>query len=124
MNESAFLESEELFESAKVKLSDKRYKEAIADFSKALQLNEKNYDSLFYRAVSNLDFGQPQKAVEDLNHLIDRCPNYRTTAFIVLSIAYRRINDYVGALRTLTKALQKYPKYIEAYVARGKIYIF
>ena len=35
-NEPAFLESEELFESAKVKLSDKRYKEAIADFSKAL----------------------------------------------------------------------------------------
>ena len=62
--------------------------------------------------------------VEDLNHLIDRCPNYRKTAFIVLSIAYRRINDYVGALRTLTKALQKYPKYIEAYVARGQIYIF
>jgi len=32
-NEAALIESEELFESAKVKLTDKRYKEAIEDFS-------------------------------------------------------------------------------------------
>jgi len=113
------IESEELFEAAKVKLSEKRYKEAIADFTNAININEKHFDALFYRAVSNLDFGQPQRAVEDLNLLLDKCPNYRKTAFIVLSIAYRRINDYVGALRTLSKALNKYPKYIEACIARG-----
>jgi len=44
--------------------------------------------------------------------------------FIVLSIAYRRTNDYTGALRTLSKAIVKYPRYIEAYIARGQIYIF
>jgi Tfp pilus assembly protein PilF len=44
--------------------------------------------------------------------------------FIVLSIAYRRTNDYTGALRTLSKAIVKYPKYLEAYIARGQIYIF
>lgn len=44
--------------------------------------------------------------------------------FIVLSIAYRRTNDYTGALRTLSKAIFKYPKYLEAYIARGQIYIF
>lgn len=118
------IESEELFESAKVKLTDKRYKEAIQDFTSAIQINEKHFDAIFYRAVSNLDFGQPQKAVDDLNLLLEKCPNYRKTAFIVLSIAYRRINDYVGALRTLSRALTKYPKYIEACIARGQIYIF
>jgi hypothetical protein len=51
------IESEELFESAKVKLTDKRYKEAIQDFTSAIQRNEKHFDALFYRAVSNLDFG-------------------------------------------------------------------
>jgi len=62
--------------------------------------------------------------VEDLNLLIERCPDYRKTVFIVLSIAYRRINDFVGALRTLSKALKKYPRYMEACIARGQIYIF
>jgi tetratricopeptide (TPR) repeat protein len=44
--------------------------------------------------------------------------------FIVLSIAYRRINDYTSALRTLSRALAKYPRYQEAYIARGQIYSF
>jgi hypothetical protein len=46
--------------------------------------------------------------------LLERCPDYRKTVFIVLSIAYRRINDFQGALKTLSKALQKYPRYTEA----------
>jgi tetratricopeptide (TPR) repeat protein len=66
-----------------------------------------------------LDNGQPEKAIIDLNELIDMCPDYRKTVFIVLSIAYRRVNDYTGALRTLSKAIVRYPRYIEAYIARG-----
>ncbi len=78
-----------------------------------------NYDSLFYKGVSALDNGQPDKAIADLNELIEQCPDYRKTVFIVLSIAYRRVNDYTGALRTLSRAIVKYPRYIEAYIARG-----
>jgi tetratricopeptide (TPR) repeat protein len=66
-----------------------------------------------------LDNGLPEKAISDFNELIESCPDYRKTVYIVLSIAYRRINDYTGALRTLSKAIVKYPRYIEAYIARG-----
>ncbi len=69
--------------------------------------------------MSQLDNGQAEKAIVDLNELIESCPDYRKTVFIILSIAYRRINDYTGALRALSKAVIKYPKYIEAYIARG-----
>lgn len=51
------IESEEHFEQAKKMLEEKRYKEAIQEFSKSFSLNPNNYDALFYRAVSNLDFG-------------------------------------------------------------------
>jgi len=54
-----------------------------------------------------------------LNELVEVCPDYRKTMFIVLSIAFRRVNEYVSALRALSKAIVKYPKYIEAYIARG-----
>lgn len=74
--------------------------------------------------MTQLDQGQPEKAITDLNELIEICPEYRKTMFIVLSIAYRRVNDYTGALRTLSKAIQKYNRYIEAYIARGQIFIF
>ena len=74
--------------------------------------------------MTQLDQGQPEKAITDLNELIEICPEYRKTMFIVLSIAYRRVNDYTGALRTLSKAIKKYNRYIEAYIARGQIFIF
>jgi tetratricopeptide (TPR) repeat protein len=105
-------------------LEDKRYKEAVIEFSKSFSLNPGNYDALFYRAVANLDFGQPHKSIEDLSMLLEKCPDYRKTVYIVMSIAYRRINDYNGALRILSKALGKYPRYTEACIARGQIYIF
>lgn len=95
--EAQLLESEEHFESGKVFLQEKKYKEAIKSFSKSLGLNKTNYDALFYRAVSNLDSGQAQQAITDLNDLVEQCPEYRKTMFIVLSIAYRRVNDYTGA---------------------------
>ena len=55
--EAQLLESEEHYESAKVFLQDKKYKEAIKMFSKSLQLNKTNFDALFYRAVACLDSG-------------------------------------------------------------------
>jgi len=122
--EAQVLESEEHFESGKVLLGDKNYKEALKMFSKSLVSNEINFDALFYRAVTLLDSGSPQKAIIDLNKLIEVCPDYRKTIYIVLSIAHRRVNDYISALRILSKALARYPRYIEAYIARGQIYIY
>jgi tetratricopeptide (TPR) repeat protein len=119
VSEAVKLEGEEFFQQGKVLLSDKRYKDAVKAFTKCLGVDKTNVDALFYRGVTNLDQGLPQKAIEDLSKLLEQCPDYRKTAFIVLSIAYRRINDYTQALRTLSKAIVYYPKYLEAYIARG-----
>lgn len=105
-------------------LEQKHYKEAIAEFTRSLQTNPSNFDSLFYRAVAWLDFSQAQKCVDDLQLLLQQCPDYRKTCYIVLSIAYRRVGDFLGSIRTLTKALQKYPRYVEALIARGQIFVF
>jgi len=75
-------------------LEDKRYKEAVSEFAKSYSTNPNNYDALFYKAVANLDFGQPAKSVEDLQKLLEVYPDYRKTFLIVLSIAHRRVNDY------------------------------
>ena len=124
ISEQQILESEEYFESGKLYLTEKKYKDASKMFSKSLQANKTNYDALFYRAVTNLDQELPEKAINDLEELMKICSDYRKTMFIVLSIAYRRVNDYLSAIRSLSKAIQKYPAYLEAYIARGQIYIF
>lgn len=124
MTEQQILESEEFFENGKLALQEKKYKDASKMFTKSLQANQTNYDALFYRAVTTLDQELPDKAIADLEELMKICPDYRKTMFIVLSIAYRRVNDYLSAIRTLSKAIHKYPSYLEAFIARGQIYIF
>ena len=124
VTEQQILESEEYFESGKLFLAEKKYKDATKMFTKSLVSNQTNYDALFYRAVTNLDQELPEKAIADLEELMKICSDYRKTMFIVLSIAYRRVNDYLSAIRALSKAIQKYPAYLEAYIARGQIYIF
>ena len=57
--EAHLIESEEAFESGKVFLAEQKYKDAVKMFGKSLTLNQTNFDALFYRAVSNLDSGQP-----------------------------------------------------------------
>jgi tetratricopeptide (TPR) repeat protein len=79
-------------------LQEKKYKEAVKAFTKSLQQNKMNYDAYFYRGVTHLDSGLPEKAILDLNELTQICPDYRKTMFIVLSIAYRRVNDFTSAL--------------------------
>jgi len=105
-------------------LAEKKYKDACKMFTKSLVANQTNYDALFYRAVTNLDQELPDKAIVDLEELMKICSDYRKTMFIVISIAYRRVNDYLSAIRALSKAITKYPAYLEAYIARGQIYIF
>jgi hypothetical protein len=38
-------------------LEERKYKEAVQEFTKSFNLNQANFDALFYRAVANLDFG-------------------------------------------------------------------
>jgi tetratricopeptide (TPR) repeat protein len=53
--------------------------------------------------------------------------------YIVLSIAYRRVDEIANSIRTvihcliilqLSRCVIKYPKYTEAYLARGQLFIF
>lgn len=115
-------ESNEFLEKGKILLSEKNYTEALKFFTKALKVNYSNYDAVFYKGMTYLDNGNPSKAVKELSSVIENVPNYNNTVFLVLSIAYMRSNDIMSALKVLTKAIKKYPRFIEAYLARGQIY--
>mmetsp|Transcript_13041 Transcript_13041/g.12892 ORF Transcript_13041/g.12892 Transcript_13041/m.12892 type:complete len:83 (+) Transcript_13041:196-444(+) len=82
-------------------------------------MNTSNKDAKYYRAICYLDNEQEKKCISELNQLIETDPNYNKTIYIILSIAYRRENDLGNSIKTLSKGLQKFPKYVEAYQARG-----
>ena len=49
ISEAQVLESEEFFESGKIYLGERLYKDAAKMFTKSLQANKTNYDALFAR---------------------------------------------------------------------------
>lgn len=77
-------------------------------------------DQMYQKGVQSLDAGDPKQAIEYFTkgHISNKM------VYIMLSIAYRRIQDYTEALKVLSKAISKHPKFSEAYVARGQIYLF
>ncbi len=48
-------------------------------------------------------------------------PNFKKIVYLILSIAYRRVNELNSSLKTLSKGISKYPKFTEAYIARGQL---
>jgi tetratricopeptide (TPR) repeat protein len=115
-------ESNIFMDKGKNLLAEKSYTEALKLFTKALKINNSNYEAMFYKGMTYLDNGDPSKAVKELANVIQKMPNFKNTVYLVLSIAYMRDNDIMAALKVLTKAIKKYPKFIEAYLARGQIY--
>ncbi len=85
------LQADSHFKDGKELLLVKGYKDAIKAFSHALKSHPGHQDAKFYRAISYLDSGNPQKCSVELQELIDENPTYNRTSYVVLSISYRRM---------------------------------
>lgn len=122
VNLESVKKSQELLSQGKYLLTEKKYSEAIKVFSSALKANSTNYEAMFYRAITYLDIGNPNQTILELNKIIENVPNFKNTIYLILSIAYLRVNDILSSLKILTKAIKKDPRFTEAYLARGQIY--
>lgn len=122
VNLESVKKSQELLVKGKDLLTGKKYSDAIKVFTNALKINSTNYEAMFYRAITYLDIGNPTQTINELTKIIDNVPNFKNTIYLVLSISYLRVNDIMSSLKVLTKAIKKYPRFTEAYLARGQIY--
>lgn len=111
-------------EEAKELIVLKRFQEAIEILSKALQCDENNWEALFYRGLSYLDSGKPNEAIKDLNKILNIKPEHKKLVYLVLSIAYKRIDKNLASLETLSKGVKYFPKFSDIYLARAHIYLF
>jgi tetratricopeptide (TPR) repeat protein len=98
------------------------YLKPLGDSAERKSENEKEQDEIFYKGIKSLDEGDPNKAISHFTKIVQTTS--KKMVYIVLSIAYRRVQNYTEALKILSKAIAKHPKFVEAYVARGQIYLF
>lgn len=92
--------------------------EAILDYTKALQLNEKMTDAYYNRAkilLSRKDIENPDlsRAISDLDNAIKLDPNF-AEALYAMAAAQKKMENYQEALNYLERVLQLQPDFIHA----------
>ena len=94
------------------------FDEAILDYTKALQLNDKMTDAYYNRAkilLSRKDIENPDinRAISDLEKAIDLDPNF-VNALYAMGAAQKKIENYHKALEFLARAIELQPDFVHA----------
>lgn len=120
-----------MIQRGRAKIKAKEYAEAVKLFSEVLeQVDSKNIQAIFYRGVAYLDQGNLQQAISELWRVVDLRQDDSVVkqheivelcqqAYILLSIAHKRLGENKNAISDLQLCIEAYPQYSEAYLARG-----
>jgi len=84
------------------------YEQAIADYTKAIELDPGDAGVYYYRGFAYTDLGNYEKAIAD---------------YIKAGNAYRELGDYEQAVAAYTEAIELNPNYAVAYFYRGLAYV-
>jgi tetratricopeptide (TPR) repeat protein len=109
------------FKSGNANLKKAKYEEAIADFTKAIDLNPANPDYFNNRGDAYFKIWKFEFAEADFKNAIEISPNY-ALAHRNLGLTYSRIVEYDKAIIEFNKAIEIYPNYAEAYYNRGYVF--
>ncbi len=95
-----------------------RYDDAMIDYTKAIQLNEKMTDAYYNRAkiiLTRKDIENPdiKKAVEDLQKALEQDEKF-LDALYAMAAAHKKLGNYQKALEYLDKLLEIEPEAINA----------
>ncbi|MBE7702869.1 MAG: tetratricopeptide repeat protein [Cyanobacteria bacterium SIG28] len=94
------------------------FDDAILDYTKALQLNEKMTDAYYNRAkilLSRKDIENPDfnRAIADLEKALELDPNF-VEALYAMGAAQKKVENYHKALEYLNRAVELNPDFIHA----------
>lgn len=98
-----------LYERGLTYSKQKKYAQAIHDYSKAIQLKPKNYIIYEQRADSEMKVGQIKEAIKDYTFLIENCNSPFLGEYnYARGIAYFKLKKYSKAIIDLVKAAELY----------------
>ncbi len=95
-----------------------RFDDAMLDYTKALQINDKMADAYYNKAritLSRKDIPNPDigKAILDLEHALELDDKF-IDAMYAMAAAYKKLGDYHKALEYLEKLLELEPDAVNA----------
>jgi tetratricopeptide (TPR) repeat protein len=103
------------------RVTKKDYKNAIDDFSKALQLDPRNVTALVRRGAIYAETGDFDRAWRDCNAAFQVDSNH-ASAFLLRGGLYEQKNNLDSALSDLNRSVELDPTDVEVYVHRAIVY--
>ncbi|HIA51630.1 MAG TPA: tetratricopeptide repeat protein [Candidatus Melainabacteria bacterium] len=100
---------------------DGKFEEAIAHYTKAVELNPKSISALLNRSTAYETIGEHKKALADLSALLAISPNY-VVAYVNRAWSHGRHKEFAEALEDCNKALAIDPKCAAAFNNRAAVY--
>ncbi|MCL2923639.1 MAG: tetratricopeptide repeat protein [Trichodesmium sp. MAG_R04] len=116
-----FIIAQALYRDGQKSAKQGRQQTAIANYTKALQLNPKNPFIYYQRGNSYYSKKAYEKAIKDYTAGIKIKPNYKD-AYYQRALIYYELDNNEKAITDLTQILRINPNYTKAYNKRGLIY--
>lgn len=110
--------AEEYFNSGSVKRDRQDYAGAIADFTKAIEINPEYTDAYYNRGLAKAFIQDNEGAITDLTKTIENNPD-NAVAYENRGISRNILKDFSGAIADFNKAIKLNPEYSLAYFSRG-----
>ena len=114
-------EAKAYYNSGASSLDKRDYDRAIADFTKAIEINPKDGDAYGFRGLAYTRKDNYDLAIADFTKVIEINPK-DGDAYRARGIAYGRKDNYDRAIADFTKAIEINPKDGDAYGFRGLAY--
>jgi len=103
-------------------LKNQEYDSAIAEFTKVLEIDQKNLNALFKRSVAFSDDKQFDQALKDISEFLEYDPT-NILALTNRGIYYKLQGLFEKAIPDLSRAIALDAKYLNAYYARSDAYL-
>ena len=100
---------------------ENRMKEALQEFSLAIETQPENAEAYFWRARAHIRLEQYDNAMADLKIVVNLRPDY-SPAYDNLGWLFMRRNDYEESLSNLNKSIELKPDNSWAYYMRGRVF--
>jgi len=92
---------------------------AIADYTKAIEINPTNEKAYYNRGISKIELKDYSGAVSDFSKAIEINPTYAKAYYNLGTLKGRYLEDYYGAISDFSKAIEINPNDIDYYFNRS-----
>jgi len=113
------ISSADFYLSGREKFNNQDFLGAIEDYTKSIQLDQKNNQSYGGRGFAKYALQKYQEAIVDFNLAIEACPRYADAYYSLRGLSKANLEDYRGSIEDFSKAYAIDPKFSEAVCNRG-----